>query len=158
MKRPTVVALLVLAGLAGHPARAAADVTFFVGFTPTPHTQSVRGVSAGVSMLLFAFEFEYALSREDTTNPAPGLETGMFNALITTPTNIQLYATIGAGAYRESLGGAHVTNIGTNLGGGIKFPLFGPLKVRVDYRVFTLRGKPSNNHPQRLYVGVNWQF
>ncbi len=158
MKRALIVALLVLAGLLGRPAPASADITFFYGFTPTPSVQSVRGVSAGVSMLIIGFEFEYAMSREDTTNPAPGLQTGMFNALIQTPTNISLYATIGAGVYREDLGPSHVTNFGTNIGGGVKFPLFGPLKVRVDYRVIALRGTPQVNRVQRLYAGVNWAF
>lgn len=158
MKRSLVVAALALACLVALPARASADITFFFGFTPTPSVQSVRGVSAGVNLLLFGFEFEYALSREDTTNPAPGLETGMFNVLVMTPTSVSLYATAGAGAFRETFGPSHVTNFGTNVGGGVKFPLFGPLKVRVDYRVFALRGGPHVSHPQRLYVGVNWAF
>jgi opacity protein-like surface antigen len=158
MKRVLLVAGLALAGLLCRPAAASADITFFFGFTPTPQVQSVRGVSAGVSMLILAFEFEYALSREDTANPAPGLETGMFNALVQTPTNVQLYGTIGAGFYRETFLGAHETNFGTNLGGGVKLPLFGPLKARVDYRIFTLRGTPHTSRPQRLYVGINWAF
>jgi hypothetical protein len=158
MKRVFAIALLVLAGLLGRPATASADITFFFGLNPTPQVQSVRGVSAGVSMLIVAFEFEYALSREDTTNPAPGLQTGMFNVLVTTPTNFQLYATVGAGVFRETFVGAHVTNFGTNIGGGVKIPLFGPLKVRADYRVFALRGTPHVSRPQRLYVGINWAF
>ena len=158
MKRALAVALLALAGLLGRPAPAAADITFFFGVTPTPQVQSVRGVSAGVSMLIVAFEFEYAFSREDTTNPAPGLETGMFNVLLTTPTNVQLYATVGGGWFRETFLGAHVTNFGTNIGGGVKIPLFGPLKIRADYRVFALRGTPHTSRPQRLYVGINWAF
>jgi hypothetical protein len=158
MKRLLAVVLLALAGLLGRPAAASADITFFYGFTPTPHVQSVRGVSVGVSLLIVAFEFEYALSREDMTDPAPGLQTGMFNALIQTPTNISLYGTIGAGLYREDLGPSHITNVGTNVGGGVKFPLIGPLKARVDYRVFALRGTPHVSRPQRLYVGINWAF
>jgi opacity protein-like surface antigen len=158
MKRSLVVAALALAGLLGVPARASADLTFFFGFTPTPTVQSVRGVSAGVNLLILGFEFEYALSREDTTNPAPGLQTGMFNVLVMTPTSVSLYATAGAGVFRETLGPSHITNVGTNIGGGVKFPLLGPLKVRVDYRVLALRGGPQVSRPQRLYVGVNWAF
>ena len=30
-----------------------------------------------------------------------------------------------------------------NTGGGVKITLLGPLRVRVDYRVFTLRGEPA---------------
>lgn len=158
MKRSLAVALLVLACLLGRPATASADLTFFYGFNPTPSVQSVRGVAAGVSLLIVGFEFEYALSREDTTNPAPGLQTGMFNVLVQTPTNISLYVTAGGGLFREDLGPSHVTNFGTNIGGGVKFPLFGPLKVRVDYRVIALRGRPEVSRVQRLYAGVNWAF
>jgi hypothetical protein len=158
MKRLMTAGALALAGLVATPTRAEADITFFLGFNPTPHVQSVRGVSAGVSMLIIAFEFEYALTREDPADAAPGLQTYMFNALITTPTNVQLYATVGAGVYHETLGPASITNVATNIGGGIKFPLFGPIKARVDYRVFALRGAAHVSRPQRIYAGINWAF
>jgi len=158
MKRVLTVAVLALAGLLGRPAPAAADITFFLGMTPTPRVSSVRGVSAGVNLIVFGFEFEYALSREDPTDNSPGLETGMFNVLVMTPTSVQLYATAGGGVFRETLGPSKVTNVGTNIGGGVKFPLFGPLKVRVDYRTFALRGTPQYSRSQRLYVGINWAF
>lgn len=158
MKRHLGIAVLALAGLLSRPASASADITFFVGLAPTPQTRQLRGASAGVSMLIVGFEFEYANTAENTAALAPGIQTGMFNALVMTPTNFSLYATVGAGLYRESLGGINVTNVGTNIGGGAKIPLVGPLKIRVDYRVFTLRGTPRYNHPQRLYVGINFAF
>jgi hypothetical protein len=160
MKKSLVVALLVLGGLVGNAANAEADITFFLGFHASPHTQSVRGVAAGVNLLIVGFEFEYGLTREDTTvgKEAPGLQTGMFNFLIQTPTSVSLYATVGGGVYREDFAPSHVTNFATNVGGGVKFPLFGPLKVRVDYRIFALRGSPQVVRWQRLYAGVNWAF
>ena len=160
MKKALVVALLVLGGLVGTASEAEADITFFLGFHASPHTQSVRGVAAGVSLIIVAFEFEYGLTREDTTvgKEAPGLQTGMFNFLVQTPTNLSLYAAIGGGVYREDFGPSHVTNLATNVGGGAKIPLFGPVKLRVDYRVFALRGSPKVVRWQRLYAGVNWAF
>src|SRR5262245_11758741 len=112
MKKTLAVALLVLGALFGHATKAEADITFFLGFHASPHTQSVRGVSAGVNLLIVGFEFEYGLTREDTTvgKEAPGLQTGMANFVVMTPTNLSLYATIGAGIYREDLGPSHITN------------------------------------------------
>ena len=34
------------------------------------------------------------------------------------------------------------TNVGVNVGGGVKMSLAGPLRLRLDYRVFTLKGTP----------------
>jgi hypothetical protein len=82
----------------------------------------------------------------------------MINGLIQTPTRTQLYLTAGAGFYRERLATESETHVGTNIGGGIKVGLIGPLRVRVDYRVFALRGSPLQKTPQRLYAGANLSF
>ena len=158
MKRTLLIGLLVAVGLLGRPQPAAADITFFIGLNTTPQTRSVRGVAAGVSLLILGFEFEYANTRENPSQLLPGLQTGMFNVEVMTPTSISLYATAGGGVFRETLGPSTITNWGTNIGGGVKFPLFGPLKVRVDYRIYNFRGNPRYNHPQRLYAGINWSF
>ena len=50
------------------------------------------------------------------------------------------------------------TNVGTNFGGGVKISLLGPLRVRVDYRVFKLSGDAVYETPQRFYVGANLAF
>ena len=160
MKKALVVALLALGSLAGSATKAEADLTFFFGFHATPHTQSARGVAVGVNLLIVGFEFEYALTREDTRpgEEAPGLQTGMFNVVVMTPTSFSLYATAGGGIYRQDFGPSHVTNFGTNIGGGVKIPLAGPFKIRVDYRVFALRGTPQVPRWQRIYAGLNWAF
>jgi hypothetical protein len=158
MKKVLCTSLVALTFLAATPRSAAADITFFVGLSPKPEMRSLRGVSAGINMLIVGFEFDYAVIREDAPNGRPGMQTGMFNMLVMTPTNTQLYVTAGAGLYRETLAGGSETNVGTNVGGGIKISLFGPIKVRVDYRVFALRGHPTYSKPQRLYVGINWAF
>jgi opacity protein-like surface antigen len=50
------------------------------------------------------------------------------------------------------------TNFGLNVGGGVKVSLVGPLRLRFDYRVFTLKGDARHPRPQRLYAGVNLKF
>jgi hypothetical protein len=82
----------------------------------------------------------------------------MLNGLIQTPTRTQLYLTAGGGVFRERLAGGGETMVGTNIGGGVKLPLAGPLRLRLDYRVFNLRGTPLHATPQRFYAGVNLAF
>jgi hypothetical protein len=36
--------------------------------------------------------------------------------------------------------------------------LIGPLRLRLDYRVFTLQGSPLHPKPQRFYAGINLKF
>ena len=45
------------------------------------------------------------------------------------------------------------TNFGTNVGGGAKITLAGPLRVRLDYRVFTLRGTPRHTNVAAVLRG-----
>ena len=44
------------------------------------------------------------------------------------------------------------------LGGGAKIRLVGPLRVRLDYRVFKLQGSPLYETYHRFYVGANLRF
>jgi opacity protein-like surface antigen len=157
MRPACAIALLVLAV----PATASADLTAFVGVNPTPESRPVRGFAAGVSLLIVAFEFEYARTSKDAAALAPELRTYMGNALLQTPVavgGIQLYATAGGGVYREALGDSRRTNVGVNVGGGIKMALAGPLRLRLDYRVYTLSGTPQHSRPQRFYAGLNLRF
>ena len=65
-------------------------------------------------------------------------------------------ATPGGGVYHESCRSEpndDETNFGTNVGGGAKITLAGPLRLRLDYRVFTLRGTPRHTSTvQRLSI------
>jgi opacity protein-like surface antigen len=143
------------------PAQAHADVTAFLGINPTPTNRAVRGVSAGVGLLVVGFEFEYANTTEDLLEGAPALRTFMVNGLVQTPipiAGVQFYGTAGVGGYRETLDARSETNVGMNVGGGIKMSLLGPLRLRLDYRVFTLRGTPLYDRPQRFYAGLNLKF
>jgi opacity protein-like surface antigen len=159
--RKLLVAAVVMAALAW-PSRAEADLTAFFGVNPTPSNRVLTGISGGVGLLIVGFEFEYANTREDVDQLAPSLRTFMFNGLLQTPVPIagfQFYGTAGGGGYREELLGQSETNVGWNVGGGVKMNLAGPLRLRLDYRVFTLVGDDvRHSRPQRFYAGLNLKF
>jgi hypothetical protein len=143
------------------PCHASADITAFLGANPTPTTRPVRGFSLGAGLVIVGFEFEYANTSDDLDELSPRLQTYMGNALIQTPVPIagmQFYATAGAGVFRETLIEESETNVGVNVGGGVKMSLVGPLRLRLDYRVFTLQGAPLHSKPQRFYAGLNLKF
>jgi len=153
--------VLVLIFLALFPAAAAADATAFLGVNGTPANRPVRGFAGGIGLVIVGFEFEYATTSEDLEKAAPQLRTFMFSGLVQTPIPIgglQFYGIAGAGAYRETLNDESETHVGLNVGGGVKMSLIGPLRLRLDYRVFTLRGAPRHPRPQRFYAGLNLKF
>ena len=87
----------------------------------------------------------------------------MGNVLLQTPipvAGIQFYLTAGGGLYRERLGSNQVTDFGfgLNSGGGAKISLLGPIRARLDYRVFRLRGEPLHAVVHRIYLGLNLGF
>jgi opacity protein-like surface antigen len=142
------------------PSTAAADLTAFLGVNPTPERRSVTGLAGGAGMLIVGFEVEYANTSEDAAVDAPRLRTFMANGLLQTLPlgRLQFYGTAGAGVYRETLREVSETSVGINVGGGVKITLLGPLRLRLDYRVFTLRGEPRHPNPQRFYAGLNLKF
>ena len=159
MKRLLLIGLVLIALLI--PSDAYADLTAFFGVNPTPVNRPVRGFAVGAGLLIVGFEFEYANTSDDEVLAAPKLQTYMFNGLVQTPVAIagmQFYATAGGGGYRESLFDTSETHVGYNVGGGVKVSLAGPLRLRFDYRVFTLQGEPRYSNPQRFYAGVNLKF
>jgi hypothetical protein len=86
----------------------------------------------------------------------------MGNLLVQTPLpvgGVQFYGTVGAGFYRESFeAGDSKNNVGTNVGGGVKVTLAGPLRLRLDYRLFSLAGSPVADKSQRFYAGLALAF
>lgn len=159
MRRLSIPFVLGALLLFATPSPARADITAFFGVDPTPTARTTKGFAFGVSLLVVGFELEYANTAEDALNAAPGLRTGMVNGLVQTPTTkTQLYLTAGGGFYRETLGTDAETGFGTNIGGGLKLGVAGPLRLRLDYRVFNLRGTPRYTNPQRLYAGANISF
>jgi hypothetical protein len=156
--RSAILAALLLVGLTPRPARA--DATAFLGTTTSPTHRTVKGFAVGVSLLIVGFEFEYANTAEDATVSAPSLTTTSGNVSAQTfgLSGFQLYVTTGAGVFRERLGPDQETNLVLNNGGGVKVTLAGPLRARVDYRIFSLRGHPQHSTVQRIYAGLNLAF
>jgi opacity protein-like surface antigen len=153
---------IALAGLLALPATASADITAFFGVGHRPETRTVKGAAVGLSIIAVGFEVEYAdfAEKDEGDTAAPRLRTGMVNAIVQTPTSgAQLYATAGVGLYRENFRlDWQETNTAINIGGGLKMGLMGPVKLRVDYRFFALRGNPIEKSVHRVYAGLNASF
>jgi opacity protein-like surface antigen len=150
---------IVLSALSAAPARA--DVTAFVGANMSPSSRQVRGGALGFGLLIIGFEFEYADSTDDPGAGAPSLKTGSANVLLQTPIAImgfQPYFTTGGTVYHETLGAHSDTSGGLNTGGGVKIALVGPLRLRVDYRVFRLGSGALTSPAHRIYAGLNLKF
>jgi hypothetical protein len=159
--RRRLIAIGTLVLVLALPRAAAADLTAFIGLSPTADTRSARGFGVGFGLLILGFEFEYANIIQDEDNLSPGLTTGSGNVLVQTPieiAGIQLYGTAGGGFFRERLLEQQETHFATNIGGGAKIRLVGPLRLRLDYRLFRLRGSPLYETYQRVYAGANLKF
>jgi opacity protein-like surface antigen len=159
--RSVRVAMLavLLTGLAARPAFA--DITGFIGANITPKSRHTEGFAVGGGLLILGFEFEYASAPEELAAQAPSLNSGMGNVLLQAPFSIygfQPYATAGAGIYRDSLGTHQQTGLGLNTGGGVKITLAGPVRLRLDYRVFKLGDGAIDSPVHRVYVGLNLKF
>jgi hypothetical protein len=160
MPRQLLTALALVTVL-GSPRPASADITAFLGLSPSPERHMARGFAVGFGLLVIGFEFEYANLSEDELEGIPGLQTGSGNILLQTPIEVSgfsFYGTVGGGMYRERLVIRQETHFASNIGGGVKIRLVGPLRVRADYRVFRLQGDPLHETYQRFYVGGNLAF
>jgi len=160
-RRLASIVLCVLLVSLGGVGLAHADITAFVGNNATPSNRPARGLALGFTLLVVGVEFELSDTASDASANAPSLRTGMVNVLAQTPfsvSGLQFYATVGAGLYQENGGGLQDTSGATNVGGGVKFTVAGPLRMRVDYRVFSLRGSPQHETYHRLYAGLNIGF
>jgi hypothetical protein len=159
MRTRTTLLALALALAAARPALA--DATVFLGPNLTPSNRLTKGVAVEAGLLVVGFEFEYAVTSEDLSARAPSLKTGMGNVLLQTPFPIfgfQPYVTGGVGVYQEELGARGDTGFGANTGGGLKIALVGPLRLRVDYRVFRLGSGALESPAHRIYAGLNLAF
>lgn len=154
----TLAALLVV------PSPARADLTAFIGLNTNPERQAVRGFGGGLTLVVVGFEGEYATAGEDESAAVPSLTTVSGNVFLQTPVPIFqtfFYWTTGAGVYREEIDALdHRETSGTfNTGGGAKIRLAGPLRLRLDYRVFKLGGEPRRpSTVHRVYAGLNLGF
>lgn len=159
--RIAICSLLLLLVLLCAARPAHADATLFLGSAWEPSSRGARGAALGFSLLVVGFEFEYASTSEDADEGAPSLRTGMANVFVQTPVaiaGVQPYLTAGGGGYRERLGDQSETNVGMNVGGGVKVSLAGPLRVRLDYRRLALGGAPLHARVHRVYAGLNVRF
>jgi opacity protein-like surface antigen len=159
MTARTLGLALVLSLVAAAPARA--DITAFIGANTTPANRQTRGGAVGIGFLVVAFEFEYAFTPDDPAATAPSLRTGMGNVLLQSPVKffgVQPYFTTGGGLFRETLGTHTETNLGLNSGGGAKVNLVGPIRLRIDYRVFKLGSGALYSPAHRIYAGLNLKF
>lgn len=160
-KGPPLLLLWAALGLLLSSTPAFADATVFIGTTATPANRPVKGLAFGVGLLVVGFELEFADTGETLEESAPSLRTGMGNVLLQTPipvAGMQFYFTTGGGVYRERLGTRQETQFGVNTGGGAKISLLGPLRARIDYRIFKLRGEPLHSVVHRVYAGLNLAF
>jgi len=151
-------AFVLLLGCAT-PARA--DITAFLGANTTPANRSVLGGALEFGFVVVGVELEYASAPDDASAGAPSLKTGTGNLLLQTPVAIfgfQPYFTTGGGFYHEELGLHSDTGFALDTGGGVKISLAGPLRVRIDYRVFKLGSGALYSPSHRIYAGLNLKF
>ncbi len=154
------LAWLMACAVIACPSTASADVTAFLGLAPSA-VRMARGVAAGAGLVIVAFEVEAADIAENVRTGSPRLSTGMVNGLVQTPlpvSGMQFYGALGAGVYRETLGVRRETHVGGSIGGGVKIGVAGPLRLRLDYRLFRLQGAPLRATYHRIYAGANLGF
>ena len=141
--------------------RAFADMTLFAGSTTTT-ARTTLGATLGLSLQPVGLEFEYGDTPADRRAGNPALRTGLFNLVVGAPFprvgRIRIYGTAGAGVYRESLAERTRTGLAASGGGGIYFRLAGPFRIRLDYRLFALRGDARHRPPRRAYAGLDVAF
>lgn len=156
----TLRSILAAAMLLAAASPAYADATFFIGTNSSPSNRQLRGFSFGTGSMI-GWEFEYANSVEERAEAAPGLRTFIGDVLLQTPFSIagfQPYVIGGIGMYRERLDAHQETSLAFDTGAGVKMTLFGPVRIRVDYRVLKLQGDALEGTAHRVYSGVNVRF
>ena len=143
------------------PALAHADATLFIGANTSPVNRTAKGFAIGAGLLVIGFEFEYSDTTDDVSSGAPSLKTGTGNLLLQSPVafaGFQPYLEIGGGVYHEELSTISNTGFVGGTGGGVKISLIGPMRLRVDYRAFTLKNGALTSPAHRVYAGINLKF
>ena len=161
MRLRSVRALLTLVVFLVAATRAHADATLFIGANTAPANRTAKGFAIGAGLLVLGFEFEYSDTTDDIAAAAPSLKTGTGNLLLQSPVafaGFQPYFEVGGGVYHEELGPISNTGFVGNTGGGVKISLIGPIRLRVDYRAFTLKNGALTTPTHRVYAGLNLKF
>ena len=164
MATRSAAALIVFAGLlsAAEPARA--DATVLIGLHTPSAPSPTFGASFGYARGLIGWEVEIASSGKQSATRASA---GCFcwNLIVQPPLRVgsaNVYFIGGLGLYGEVGGGVLGTgpSIAADIGAGLKIPLSGPLKLRLDYRAFL--GQAGENdraiHSQRVAAGLSLVF
>ena len=140
-----------------------ADATVFIGSTNTPsNARRAKGSAFGAGFLVVGFEFEYAdTSEERARRRAIAANRHGQRAAADADCDPRLPAVFHDRRRRLSRvarNDCRRRTVGVNTGGGVKIALAGPLRARVDYRVFRLKGDPLYDTVHRVYAGLNINF
>ena len=138
------------------------NATIFTGFVPTPAVRPTMGFAFGGGIAPTGFELELARTGSRLSKGAPALQTFMVSFFGSFPIpvkRLRVYGIGGIGLWNEQFEDGHgAGEFGKNLGIGALYEIAGPLKARLDYRVFFFNSSqdatPVYAHPQRLTVGL----
>ena len=139
------------------------NLTAFAGLAMVPDAHAVSGIGVGVRPQPgpVSIEFEYSNSQIDRTRSVPSIVTLAGNFLFQVPvrqSRFELYGAFGLGFYvpQPDRQRGEDADSAWNFGGGTKVTLAGPLKLRMDYRVFRLAPIPGRHHSdlRRLSLGI----
>src|SRR5437899_2753669 len=167
--RPRLLHLgLIGLALSAAAAPARADATLLVGLNTASAPHPTVGVAWGKWDLPIGFDVEYASSIGTSTEATHSVHTISVNLLANTPVRIhdaQLYGVAGLGLYGETGGGKGSGEVAAKiLGAGVKVPLGGALKLRLDYRLFfgnapdASAGWPRSVRSHRFSAGFSFAF
>ena len=119
--------------------------------------RSGRGAAIGAGFTIVAFEFEYASSGDDPTSARRRSRRAWATCCCRRrwPSSGSSRTSRPAAASITRAGEHGDTGFGFNTGGGVKISLVGPLRLRVDYRVFKLGSGALYSPAHRVYAGLN---
>ena len=134
----------------------------FFGANTTPSNRPATGFAVGAGLLIVGFEFEYANTErrcqrrravaQDRHGQRPAADAGRHRAA-SSRTSRRAAASIGKSSARAATRASR-----SDTGGGVKISLVGPLRLRVDYRVFKLGSGALTSPAHRIYAGLNLKF
>ena len=155
----TIALAIVLSAACAAPARA--DATAFLGANLSPANRQVNGVSAGVSLVIVGLSSSMRNATDDQGGRArrsrPGWATCCCRRRSPSPASSRTSPSAAACITKP---GTRIATpaFGMNTGGGVKISLVGPIRLRVDYRVFKLGSGALNTPAHRIYAGLNLKF
>src|SRR5262245_45057573 len=170
MRRLCMRAGLVSVFLAAAAMPAAADATAYLGVMTAGGPRQAVGFAYTDCPGLVGYELELMTTVGPATSKQSSVGDFSANVIVQPRSTIhgfQLYGTAGFGLYGEVYDhGGSGEVLATNIGGGARVGLAGPLKLRLDYRLFLLGDTPDagppgiviHKHPQRILAGLTLEF